>query len=255
MLLCGAMSPASHDLDPASPSRSDVARGLAVHMLTASGAGFGLLALAAAIERRFALCFAWLGAALLVDGLDGALARRLRASETAAFIDGALLDLVVDYLTYVVVPLIALWRSDLAPRAPVLACAWIVACASALYFADRRMKTADLWFRGLPACWNVVVFYLFAFRPPAWATLAVLLVGAALMFAPIAGVHPLRVRRLRALTIAATLLWLASAAATIERNFSPSFMTQTGLALSGLYFVALSVWRGRPDRSLAPFEG
>jgi phosphatidylcholine synthase len=132
--------------------------GFSVHVFTASGGAVALLALDAAIERKFPICFAWLGLALFIDGIDGTLARFAKVSETAATIDGAILDLVVDFLTYVLVPVVALWRSDLMPQ-PIAF--WIglgVVIASALYFADTRMKTNDYWFRGFPAIWNVVAF-------------------------------------------------------------------------------------------------
>ncbi len=91
------------------------AAGFSVHVFTASGGAVALLALYAAIERNFPACFAWLGLALFIDGIDGTLARAARVTETAATIDGAILDLVVDFLTYVLVPVVALWRSDLMP--------------------------------------------------------------------------------------------------------------------------------------------
>ena len=116
---------------------------------------------------------------------------------TAATIDGTVLDLVVDFLTYVLVPVIALWRSDLMPTQASFWIGLIVTIASALYFADTRMKTDDLWFRGFPATWNIVVLYLFVLRPP-WVVSALILLGAAaLMFTPVVFIHPLRVVRLR----------------------------------------------------------
>ena len=118
---------------------------------------------------------------------------------TAASIDGAVLDLVIDFLTYVLVPVVALWRSDLMPTEASFWIGLVVTIASALYFADTRMKTDDLWFRGFPATWNIIVLYLFILRPP-WIVSAGLLLGAAaLMFAPIVFVHPLRVVRMRGL--------------------------------------------------------
>ena len=183
------------------------AAGFSVHLFTASGGAVAVLALYAAIARDFAACFAWLGLALFIDGVDGALARAARVKVTAAAIDGAVLDLVVDFLTYVLVPVAALWRSGLMPSEASFWIGLIVTIASALYFADTRMKTDDLWFRGFPATWNLVVFYLFVLRPPWMLSAFILLGAAALMFTPIVFVHPLRVVRLRRLTIAMTLAW------------------------------------------------
>lgn len=217
--------------------------GFSVHLLTASGAALGLIALFLATEGRFAAMFAWLGVALIVDAVDGALARRLKVTETAAFIDGVALDLVVDFLNYVVTPLVALWRSGLME--PALAgpvCAGICAC-SALYFADRRMKTPDYWFRGFPALWNVVAFYLLILRPPANASLAVILAATALMFAPVVFIHPLRVTRLRRVTIVVTAIWAAAAIAAVAQELAASFGVKAALVATGCYFLALPLFR------------
>jgi len=218
--------------------------GLSVHLFTASGAALGLIALFLAADGRFAAMFAWLGAALVVDAIDGTLARHFRVTETAPFIDGVALDLVVDFLNYVVTPLVALWRSGLldpALAAPV--CAAVCAC-SALYFADRRMKTTDYWFRGFPSLWNIVVFYLLVLRPPAAASLTLVLVTAAFMFVPVVFVHPLRVQRLRPATLVVTIIWGGAAIAAVAQNLAAaSFTVKAALVLTGCYFLALPLFR------------
>ncbi len=196
------------------------------------------------MERDFPRAFGWLGISLVIDGIDGTFARALRVSERAPFIDGALLDLVVDYLTYVVVPVIAFWRADLVAPDTALALGAVIVTSAAVYFADTRMKTADLWFRGFPACWNVVVFYLFVFRPPAWSCVAICLVFAVLQFVPIVSVHPLRVTRLRPLTIAVMMLWFFSAGLAIRYDLSGSHTAKIGLVVAALYFIALPFTRG-----------
>lgn len=226
----------------------DVARaaGFSVHVFTASGGAVALLALYAAIERNFAACFAWLGLALFIDGIDGTLARAARVHVTAASIDGAVLDLVVDFLTYVLVPVVALWRSDLMPTEASFWIGLIVTIASALYFADTRMKTDDLWFRGFPATWNIVILYLFVLRPP-WMVSAVILLGAAaLMFTPVVFIHPLRVVRLRGLTIAMTFAWFAFAAIAVAENLAPPAWVGWGLIAMAAYFLALPLLRHSP---------
>ncbi|MGD9544930.1 MAG: phosphatidylcholine/phosphatidylserine synthase [Methylocystis sp.] len=203
-----------------------------------------MIALFFAADGHFAAMFAWLGVALVIDAVDGALARRFRVVETAPFIDGVALDLVVDFLNYVVTPLVALWRSGvMEPAVAVAVCAGVCAC-SALYFADRRMKTADYWFRGFPALWNVVVFYLLVLRPPALVTLAVVVAAAALMFAPIVFVHPLRVKRLRAVTIVVTMIWGASAIMAVAQDLATAvFGVKAALVATGCYFLALPFFR------------
>jgi phosphatidylcholine synthase len=218
--------------------------GFLVHCFTACGAALGLAALFAAADGRFPAMFAWLGAAFVIDAVDGTLARRYRVEEMVPHIDGVVLDLVVDFLTYVVVPLVALWRSGLlAPPFAVLVCC-VVCTASALYFADKRMKTHDLWFRGFPAIWNVLVFYLLVLRPgPLGATLIVI-AAAGLMFVPVVFVHPLRVVRLRLVTMTATGAWSAAAIAAVEQGLSQadSFI-KAALVAVAVYFLALPLFR------------
>lgn len=218
--------------------------GLSIHLFTASGAAIGMIALFLAADGRFAAMFAWLGAALLVDAVDGPLARRFNVTQTAAFIDGVALDLVVDFLNYVVTPLVALWRSGLLEPALAGAVCAGVCGGSALYFADRRMKTADCWFRGFPSLWNIVVFYLLVLRPPAAASLAVVVVAAAFMFVPVAFVHPLRVKRLRPVTLAVTFVWGAAAIAAVAQDLAAaSFGVKAALIGTGCYFLALPLFR------------
>jgi phosphatidylcholine synthase len=228
------------------PVRVARAAGFSVHLFTASGGAVAVLALYAAIERHFPICFAWLGLALFIDGVDGTLARAAKVHETAAAIDGVVLDLVIDFLTYVLVPVVALWRSDLMPTEASFWIGLVVTIASALYFADTRMKTDDLWFRGFPATWNILALYLFVLRPPWVVSALVLLVATALMFAPIVFVHPLRVVRLRAPTIVLTIVWFALAGLAIVDNLSPPWWVEAGMVAIAAYFLALPLLRPSP---------
>jgi phosphatidylcholine synthase len=223
------------------------AAGFLVHCFTACGAALGLAALFAAADARFPAMFAWLGAAFVIDAVDGTLARRFKVGETVPHIDGVVLDLVVDFLTYVVVPLVALWRSGLlAPPLAVFVCC-VVCAASALYFADRRMKTHDLWFRGFPAIWNVLAFYMLVFRPGAFVATAVVIAAAGLMFVPVVFVHPLRVVRLRLATMTATGAWSAAAIAAVDQGLSEAdSLIKVALAGLALYFLVLPLFRNSP---------
>ncbi len=223
------------------------AAGFSVHLFTASGGAVAVLALYAAIERNFATSFAWLGLALFIDGIDGTLARAAKVQITAASIDGTVLDLVVDFLTYVLVPVIALWRSDLMPTQASFWIGLVVTIASALYFADTRMKTDDLWFRGFPATWNIVVLYLFVLRPP-WVISALILLGAAaLMFTPVVFVHPLRVVRLRELDHRDdNRLVRVGRARDLSRTWRLSAWVGWGLIVTAAYFLGLPFLRHSP---------
>ena len=138
-----------------------------VHIFTASGTALALFALIAAVERAWPQMFLLLGAALLVDGVDGMFARRLDVAARLPRWSGDVLDLVVDYLTYVFIPAFVVVWSDLLPGPLSVPCAIAILISGALYFADREMKTKDNFFRGFPAVWNVPMFYLLLLQPPA----------------------------------------------------------------------------------------
>ena len=142
-----------------------LAAAFAVHVFTACGAACALLALIAAVHADWTRMFSLLGLALIIDGVDGTLARRLRVAERLPRWSGELLDFVVDFATYVFVPAYAIAAGGLLPPSVALPLGLIVTVTGALYFADRRMKTADNYFRGFPALWNVVAFYLFLLKP------------------------------------------------------------------------------------------
>src|SRR5579871_3512038 len=150
------------------------AAAFSVHVFTACGAACALLAAIAAVSAAWTHMFAWLGLAFFIDGIDGTLARRLRVADILPRWSGETLDFVVDFSTYVFVPAYAIVAGRLLPPSVAQALGLIIVVTGALYFADRRMKTSDGYFRGFPALWNVAAFYLFVFRPAPWlAALAV----------------------------------------------------------------------------------
>lgn len=165
-----------------------------VHAFTASGAVLALLALVAVEAGQWTLALLWLAVALLVDGVDGSLARWARVKERAARVDGDTLDLVIDYLTYVFVPALLLWRAELIPPALAPAVAAAILVSSLYVFARTDMKTDDGYFRGFPALWNLVAVYLFVLQPGPAIGAAVVVGLVVMTFAPIHFIHPFRVR-------------------------------------------------------------
>jgi phosphatidylcholine synthase len=159
-------------------------KALCVHLFTATGAVFAMLALLAAVEEKWPMMFLWLVVAFIVDGIDGPLARHYDVSTNAPQYDGGLMDLIIDYLTYVFIPAYALFKSGLLPGWTGWIAIIVITFASVVYFADTRMKTKDNSFWGFPGCWNMVVIVLFALQPNFWAILLIVCVLAAAMFAP-----------------------------------------------------------------------
>ena len=218
---------------------------LAVHGFTATGAALAFLALLATIEGRLDLAFAALGLALIVDGVDGTLARKVEIERAAPRFDGALLDLVVDYTTYVFVPVVILWTTRTMPDALAMPVLVVVLVTAALYFADRGMKTEDGWFRGFPGLWNLVAFYLVLFPLP-WGVVAILLLClAAAQFAPIRVSHPMRTRAFHVPTLAITGLWGIAAVVVTLRGMVTDPLSATALLLGLAWFAGLGFV---PDR-------
>jgi phosphatidylcholine synthase len=214
-----------------------------VHVLTASGTALCLLALIAAINEQWSLMFVWLGLALIIDGVDGSFARLLHVSEVLPRWSGDTLDLVVDFLNYVFVPAYAIVSGGLLPRAATIPAGITILLTSALYFADRRMKTKDNYFRGFPALWNFVAFYLFLLRPAPWLNVMTIAVLSILTFVPYPFIHPLRVLRLRALNIVMLALWAILAVIAVIHDLAPDPLVTAGLSALAVWFVASGLLR------------
>ena len=214
------------------------AAAFSVHVFTALGAGIALIALLEAVREHWTAMFAWLGLALLVDALDGPIARRLDVARVQPNWSGDVLDLVVDFVTYVFVPAYAITASGLLlpVAAPLLGAGIVV--TGALYFADRRMKVADNHFRGFPALWNAAAFYLFLLHlPPALSSLAVTIL-VVLTFVPFHVIHPVRVVRLRRLTLSLLAIWAVLAVITLALDFDVGAPVTIALCAIAAYVVA-----------------
>jgi len=218
-----------------------------VHVLTACGAALALLALLAASHGNWPLMFLWLGVALVLDAIDGPLARAANVSAVWPNWSGDTLDLVVDYTTYVFVPAYAVADAGLMPDALAFPAAAAVAITGTLYFANREMKTPDNFFRGFPAVWNLVVFYLLLLRPMPVMAAATIALFAVLTFVPIRFVHPFRVRRLRTVTVALLTLWAALALAAVKQGLAPAPWISAALCLIAVYFVLVGLLPARSD--------
>jgi len=213
------------------------AAAFSVHIFTAMGGGVALIAMLEAVREHWASMFGWLGVALIIDAIDGPIARKLDVMRLQPDWSGEVLDLVVDFVTYVFVPAYAITASGrlLPVAAPLLGIGIVV--SSALYFADRRMKSADNHFRGFPALWNVVAFYLFLLHlPPTLSSLAVASL-IVLTFVPFHVLHPLRVVRLRWLTLWLLAAWAVLAVYTLACDFDVGAPIIAGLCAIAAYVV------------------
>ncbi|MBX3570264.1 MAG: phosphatidylcholine/phosphatidylserine synthase [Rhizobiaceae bacterium] len=228
------------------------ARAFSVHLLTASGSFLAFLSVVAASEERWTAMFWWLGLALFVDGIDGPIARKLDVKEILPTWSGELLDNIIDYVTYVLIPAFALYQRGLMGEGLSFLSGAIIVVSSAIYYADTGMKTKENFFKGFPVVWNMVVFTLFVIEPGEWISFGIVVVAGIMTFVPMYFIHPVRVVRLRPINLGITLLWcafgaLALAQAALAEWYSQigmlaenvSTITKVGIAATGIYLFCI----------------
>jgi len=211
------------------------------HLYTASGAVLAFLAARSVIESDYRAAFLWLALQIVVDATDGVFARAVQVSRHLPWFNGAKLDDVVDYLTYVFVPALIVWRVPLVPDAWIVPVASAMLLSSAFGFNRDDAKTADHFFTGFPSYWNIVVLYLLlgGFRPGTNA--AILLILAAMVFAPIRFVYPTRTPVLRLPTNLLGALWGVTVLAMLWRYPTVSRTLFWSSLFFPIYYGALSL--------------
>jgi len=215
------------------------ARAFSVHLLTASGSFLAFLSLVAASEQRWTAMFWWLGLALFVDGIDGPIARRLQVKEVLPTWSGELLDNIIDYVTYVLIPAFALYQRGFMGAGLSFLSAAIIVVSSAVYYADTGMKTKENFFKGFPVVWNMVVFTLFVIEPGEYISFAVVLVAGLLTFVPLYFLHPVRVVRLRTINLPIFLAWCAFGAIALIEDMQADPIVRIGVAATGIYLFCI----------------
>jgi phosphatidylcholine synthase len=217
--------------------------GALVHLYTALGTVLGFLIVIAAVDGDVEAAL-WLGlAALFIDGTDGMLARRARVKETYPWFDGALLDNIVDYLTYVFAPVVLLWTAGYLPDGPL---GWVLAAlpllASCYQFCRVDAKTDDHTFLGFPSYWNVVAFYAIVLDvgEPVLATM--LVVFSVLVFVPIRFLYPSRSGALRTLSLVLSAVWAVSYAVLLVQYPDPDPLVAAVSLAYIAYYWGVSLW-------------
>ncbi len=220
-----------------------------VHLITASGAVFGLFALYAIGEGRWLPAFWLMGAAVLVDGIDGTLARRFGTRQLAAKVDGAMLDNIVDFLNYVIVPAFFLIEAELLPPVFRLPLAGLIALCSAYQFCQIDAKTEDHFFKGFPSYWNIVVFYLFLWQLQPLYNALILAVLCVLVFVPIKYIYPSRMEYLsekqifRTGMLGLTLLWGVGSTWLLLQYPRPQHQVTIFLIAYMVIYMGASIYR------------
>lgn len=215
------------------------AKAFSVHLLTASGSFLAFLSLISASQKEWSAMFGWLGLALLVDGIDGPIARKLDVKYVLPTWSGELLDNIIDYVTYVLIPAFALYQSGLMGPGLSFLLSAIIVISSAIYYADTGMKTKENFFKGFPVVWNMMVFMLFVVRPGEWITFTIIVLSAIISFLPIYFIHPVRVVRLRKLNFSIFLLWCSFSIVAFFYQLDAPLWVKIGISVTGVYMYCI----------------
>jgi len=224
------------------PSTLRMAAAWSVHLLTASGVVIAFLALRAADAERFADAFRWLALAMFIDCIDGTLARAVGVKQVLPWFDGTKLDDIVDYLTYVVVPVVILYDARMLPAGTAgLACAATPLLASAYGFCRTDAKTTDHYFRGFPSYWNVFAFYALVLPLSPRAATIWTLALAALVFAPLKFLYPSRAPHFRTSSLLLGAVWAVMMIAALWMLPHPPAVLVWSTLLYPAYYAGVSV--------------
>ena len=218
-----------------------------VHFFTALGVVFGFLALLAAVDGSIPEAFLWLAFALFVDGVDGTLARAVNVKQNTPEIDGAILDNIIDYLNYVVVPVFIFYSLGMAPEPYLLLSCVAILLVSCFTFTNTNIKTDDFYFSGFPAIWNIVVLYFYILESSEFTNFIFVILFCVLTFIPFKYVHPFRVVEFRKITLIITFIWMITTTILLfDIPFSDSMFTSANFViwlLTNVYFAGNIVFR------------
>ena len=218
-----------------------------VHVFTALGVVFGFLALLATVDGKIPEAFLWLAFALFVDGVDGTLARAVNVKQNTPEIDGAILDNIIDYLNYVVVPVFIFYSLGMAPEPYLLLSCVAILLVSCFTFTNTSIKTDDFYFSGFPAIWNIVVLYFYILESSEFTNFIFVILFCVLTFIPFKYVHPFRVVEFRKITLMITSIWMITTTILLfDLSFSNPIFTSANFIIwliTNVYFAGTIVFR------------
>ena len=218
-----------------------------VHIFTALGVVFGFLALLATVDGKIPEAFLWLAAALFVDGVDGTLARAVNVNQNTPEIDGAILDNIIDYLNYVVVPVFIFYSLGMAPEPYLLLSCVAILLVSCFTFTNTNIKTDDFYFSGFPAIWNIVVLYFYILESSEFTNFIFVILFCVLTFIPFKYVHPFRVVEFRKITLIITFIWMITTTILLfDLSFFNPIFTSANFVIwliTNVYFAGNIVFR------------
>ena len=222
-----------------------------VHAYTATGAVLAFIGAWAVVHGNDQLALGSMFVATIVDGTDGVLARRFRVKDVLPEVDGARIDDIVDYITFVFLPMLLLEASGGLYQSVALPVIAVVLMSSMYGFVAPDAKSSDHFFTGFPSYWNIVVLYLMLFRVPPAYNAAILLVLSGLVFVRIGYVYPTRTTTLRTLTLVLGAIWGLLIGAIIVLWPSPPSWIAIGSLVFPVYYTVLSLVLHARRRSLS----
>lgn len=222
-----------------------------VHALTMTGLIWLLFAAHALHHGDYKMMWMWLGISLVVDTIDGPLARKARVTEVVPWFSGVMMDNVVDYMTWTLMPtLFMLDALPLGPSVLPVVAAILILCSSMFCYANTKMKSSDWYFVGFPAAWNIIAVVLWLFQFGSIVNWVIIILFTILALVPWKWVHPFRVKRLRALNATAATTWVVTTALWVGFYPQDPRWIIVPWGLSGAWILvagAVRTWRGRPD--------
>ena len=227
---------------PEEATKREKAFAWGVHLYTASGVIFGLLSILAIVEEKWVTAFIWMVFAVIIDAVDGALARHFRVKDVVPQFDGALLDNIVDYFNYVLVPTFIVYQAELVPPLLLIPTISVIALSSAYQFCQTDAKTDDHFFTGFPSYWNIVIPYLLLIGASPWVGAIVLIGCAVLVFVPIKYVYPSRTVEYKTLNLVMTTLWgIVFAIGAMMYPNTPNWLMQLSFVFVA-YYIGMSLY-------------
>tara|TARA_Y100001970_G_scaffold41789_1_gene51897 strand:+ start:7103 stop:7852 length:750 start_codon:yes stop_codon:yes gene_type:complete len=235
-----------------------------VHGFTSLGIACGFFAIISISNSKIEEAFLWLAIAFLIDGIDGSLARKFKVKENTPNIDGAILDNIIDYVNYVVVPVYLFYKLQMVPINYLIPSSILILMVSCYTFANKKIKTDDFYFEGFPALWNLVVLYFYILQTPQWVNIIFVILFALLTFIPLKYVHPFRVKHLMKTNLFMVLMWVITTSILLFKHslialiFCPSNCVLASVLdtakviwiLVTIYFLSHILYQSFKDKSM-----
>ncbi|XCB29371.1 phosphatidylcholine synthase [Arcanobacterium hippocoleae] len=236
-------------------SKLSIIKAWGVHAFTLSGLFFACLAVLAMGDGEFKWMWLWLGIAMIVDAVDGTMARKACVQEVVPWFDGGIVDIAVDYLTWTFIPAVFMYLAlPLGPKPVAMVMMITVVVSSMFCYANKNWKSTDYYFVGFPAAWNIVAAILWVLKFNAVVNVSVVIVLAILTLVPTYYTHPFRVKKYMAINIAAVIAWIISMGTMIAIFPNTSLPAAIVFWVTGIWFMATGVIRtiaNRPDKESA----